>query len=147
MTSRSGILARRKEFATSSTQRSGPCSTEKTRSRFTCLDNRSQGYFDELKPLIEGLAYVRANVVHAVPGVDHANFTFNRRSHQNDLTKDQVLSTEEIMNYASHLVIALVASLYDQDVPSVPDRPKIPDFLRDKIKFKNDTNTLTSRLR
>jgi hypothetical protein len=111
------------------------------------LSKDSQGYFDELKPLIEGLAYVRANVVHAVPGVDHANFTFNRRSHQNDLTKDQVLSTEEIMNYASHLVIALVASLYDQDVPSVPDRPKIPDFLRDKIKFKNDTNTLTSRLR
>jgi hypothetical protein len=71
-----------------------------------------------------------------VPGINSAKFTFHRRSHQTDYTKEEIFSTEEITNYASHLAIALVADLYGDDAVLVPNRPKIPAIIRDKIKFK-----------
>jgi hypothetical protein len=97
------------------------------------LSKVSQAYLDELKPLINALTYVRNNVIHAVPGSGSPNFTFHLRSKQNDLTKEEVFSTEEITNYTSHLVIALVASLQGAaTVVPVSDKPEMPAFLRDR---------------
>lgn len=81
-------------------------------------------------------------MVHSVAGPNGDNgYVFHLRSKNRSLTIDQVFSTEELTNYASHLVIALRYGLGFKDgAPPeyvCPDRPEIPDFLKTIIHFKN----------
>jgi len=106
------------------------------------LPEHAQRAFDELRPILKGIQYVRNNVVHSIVGADDSDgHVFHLRSKQRSLTKAQVFSTEELTNYAGHLVIALRYGLGFKDgVPpteySFPERPEIPEFLRSVVQFK-----------
>lgn len=98
--------------------------------------------FEELRPVLKGIQYVRNNVVHSIVGQDDSDgHVFHLRSKKRSLTKAQVFSTEELINYAGHLVLALRYGLgfKDGSPPTqyeYPERPQIPDFLKQIIHFK-----------
>lgn len=106
------------------------------------LSERSQRLFRELKAILKGIQYVRNNVIHAIVESGEEGHTFHLRSKNRTLTKDQVFSTDEITNYAAHVVTALRFSVGFQDGSTLdytlPDRPDIPEFLRSLIQFPSD---------
>ena len=85
-----------------------------------------------------GIEYVRNNVIHAVMAEDKdQGVLFRLHSKNRSLTKEQVFSSEEISNYAAHAAIALRLALGIEGSPdaqhTLPDRPEIPEFLRELI--------------
>ena len=101
----------------------------------------AQKAFDELRPVLKGIQYVRNNVVHSIVGEDEPMATYSTSGRKKrSLTKAEVFSAEEITNYAGHLVIALRYGLGFKDgLPpteyTCPDRPVIPDFLKSVVHF------------
>lgn len=112
-------------------------------SKLVALPEPAQKAFKELRPVLKGIQYVRNNVVHSIAGdCEGDEFVFHLRSKKRSLTKSQVFSTEEITNYAAHLVLALRYGLgfKDGQPPTdylVPERPDIPDFLKAIIHFND----------
>jgi hypothetical protein len=106
------------------------------------LPEHAQRAFEELRPVLKDIQYVRNNVVHSIVGEDETDgHVFHLRSKNRSLTKAQVFGTEELTNYAGHLVIALRYGLgfKDGNPPmeyTCPARPEIPDFLKTIIHFK-----------
>jgi hypothetical protein len=104
------------------------------------LNPEARSAFDELKPIMTGIQFVRNNVIHAIIIDDMENGQqFHLRSKQRSLTKEQVFSTEEITNYAARAAISFRYALgmktgFGGQHP-LPDRPAIPEFLRSKIQF------------
>jgi len=102
------------------------------------LNLEAKAAFDELKPVMEGIRYVRNNVAHAMVGEDDSGQFFLLRSRKRSLTKAEIFSTEELTNYTAHLVLALRYALGVENDPSrrwaMPDRPEIPEFLRSIIQ-------------
>ena len=96
--------------------------------------------FAELKPIMDGLKFVRNTVVHSVV-VEHDDegHVFENRSKGHKLTKAEIFSTEDLKNYASHLVYKLRFSLGLKDGNlfqyEPPARPEIPAFLRSRISL------------
>ena len=111
-------------------------------SKLSELPAPAQKAFDELRPILKGIQYVRNNVVHSIAGeYEGDDFVFHLRSKKRSLTKAQVFSTEELTNYAAHLVIAFRYGLGFKDgAPpteyACPTRPEMPEFLRSSIHFK-----------
>jgi hypothetical protein len=106
------------------------------------LPEHAQKAFDKLRPVLKGIQYVRNNVVHSIVGEDETDgHVFHLRSKKRSLTKAEVFGSEEITNYAGHLVIALRYGLGFKDgLPpteyTLPDRPAIPEFLESVVHFK-----------
>jgi hypothetical protein len=102
------------------------------------LNPEAKAAFDELKPVMDGIRYVRNNVAHAIVGEDDSGHVFLLRSKKRSLTKAEIFSAEELTNYAAHLVLALRYALGVENDPSrrwpMPDRPEIPEFLRSTIQ-------------
>lgn len=89
---------------------------------------------NELNKIMRALQYVRNSVIHSIvieeTSGDHL---FHLRSKRRSLTKQQVFSTEELTNYAAHVVIFLRYALGGKTIVGeptpLPDRPDIPEFL------------------
>jgi hypothetical protein len=103
------------------------------------LSDLARAPFEELRPVMRGLQYVRNNVIHSIAlEDDNEGHVFHLRSKMRSLTKAQVFSTEELTNYAGHLVIAFRYALgWGPGALSYtcPDRPEIPEFLKSIIAF------------
>ena len=91
----------------------------------------------ELKPVMTALQSVRSNVVHSIVIDDETGAqAFHLRSKNKSLPKDHAFSSEELTNYAAHLVLALrfaISFKPTQPVfspPTLPGRPPIPEFLQ-----------------
>ena len=99
--------------------------------------------FDELRRIMKGIQYVRNNVVHAiVEQHSEKGHIFHLKSKMRSLTKAEILSVEEITNYAAHLSLAVRYALgfsgekgHDY---ALPDRPVIPAFLEKLIQFPKE---------
>jgi hypothetical protein len=104
------------------------------------LTPSAQVAFDELRPVLEGLRFVRNTIAHCVVlEGDDGKFSFELRSRGHTLTMEQVLSTEELTNYAGHLVYAFRYALgFKEEIygHECPTRPPIPEFLRGLIQFE-----------
>jgi len=106
------------------------------------LSELSCRHFNELRALLRGIQYVRNNVIHAIVESADGGHTFHLRSKNRTLTKEQILSVDDITNYTAHVVMALRYSLGFNDGTShdyaLPGRPDIPEFLRSLIQFPQD---------
>ena len=93
--------------------------------------NASKGLI-ELTKVMKALQFVRNNTIHAI--VMEGDHSFELRRDRRSLSKHEVLSTEELTNYAGRVVIFLRHALGDKDTvggpPAWPTRPTIPAFLQ-----------------
>src|SRR6476619_5312544 len=93
----------------------------------------------EFKPVMLGVQWVRNSALHSAVTVDDAGIpTFYRRSAQSHTSLDEVLSAEELTNYATHLVTGLRYAIgIEGEVHNyaLPDRPPIPTFLQSRVQF------------
>jgi hypothetical protein len=110
-------------------------------------DSHAVAAFQELRPLLKGLSGVRANIVHAV-AVEHdtEGHIFHLRSKQKSLTRAEIFSCEELINYAAHLVRAFRYALgFKGETEPMhiawPDRPEIPEFLRSSVQYPKAKQT------
>ena len=82
----------------------------------------------ELTKVMKALQFVRNNTIHAI--VMEGDQSFELRSKRRSLPKSDVLSTEELTNYAGCVAIFLRHALGDKDTvggpPAWPNRPAIP---------------------
>lgn len=89
----------------------------------------------ELTKVAKALNFVR-NTIHAI--VMEGDHSFELRSKRRSIPKRDVLSTEELTNYAGRVAIFLRHALGDKDTvggpPAWPTRPAIPAFLQSKIQ-------------
>jgi|GEM_PF-6895097 len=102
------------------------------------LQHDAQEALDELLAVMNGIQYVRNTVIHSVMSDNAVEGTrFHLRSKERFLPKEQVLAVEELTNYAAHAVMSLRYALGMKGEPGqkhpLPERPPIPDFLREKI--------------
>jgi len=110
-------------------------------SDITPMGPYSQQMFDELKPLIKAIQYIRNNVVHAIVIENEKDEPFfHLRSKGRNLTKAQLFGCEDITNYAAHVALAFRISLGEKGDDrghnyKLPDRPTIPDFLPKDCRF------------
>jgi hypothetical protein len=113
----------------------------------TPLPPHASAAFEELKPIMKGIQYVRNNVIHSIVLESESDgHLFHLRSKNKSLTKAEVFSVEEITNYATHLVRAFRFALGEKDGPDPvlypwPKRPEIPEFLRSVIQFPKTKET------
>ena len=92
----------------------------------------------ELALVMRALNFVRNNVLHAICINDAQGETsFHLRSKNRTLPKEQVLSVQELTNYAARVALDLRHELgfkklgvYGFGAEPLPDRPPIPDFLK-----------------
>ena len=78
------------------------------------LDQRSQALFDELKPLIKAMQFLRTTALHSIV-VDEEDQYFHLRSKHRDVTKAQLFGCEDLINYAAHVTMAFRLSLGDKE--------------------------------
>ena len=90
-------------------------------------------FYAELIPVVRALQIVRNDAVHSVVKETNSGLVFENRARGRTITKEQILSCEELTNYASVLSIKFRRALgfkEGQKPPrKLPARPKIPDFL------------------
>ena len=105
---------------------------------FTELNAKGRAAFKELTAVMPAIQYVRNTAVHAFVSESadgkHVFHSRGRRSH----TKDEILSVEELTNYAAHVALAFRYALGlnndpDRRYPLPATRPKVPEFLLDKL--------------
>ena len=92
----------------------------------------------ELTAIMKGVQFVRNSVIHAILlEDDEEGHVFHLRNKERSLTKAQIFSCEELTNYAAHLTYSLRYGLGLKGGASheyaSPDRPAIPEFLRELI--------------
>jgi hypothetical protein len=105
------------------------------------LSSHQMALHGELKPLIRGMQYIRNVVLHGVV-IDlfpKDGPFFHLRSRDRKITKAQLFSCEDVINYAAHVMLAFRLSLGEEHDPAgksyaLPDRPPIPDFLPDDCR-------------
>lgn len=101
------------------------------------MDDRSANLFAELKPLIKAMQFVRNTALHGVviDLDDSREPYFELRSRGRHLTKSDILTCDDLINYTAHVTMAFRLSLGDKDnwpegdSYALPDRPPIPEFL------------------
>ena len=91
-------------------------------------------FFLELKPLIKAMQFLRNTVLHGiVVSLGEGNDAFfHLRSKGRNLTREELFSCEDVINYTAHVALAFRLSLGQKDEAStyaLPGRPPIPDFL------------------
>jgi hypothetical protein len=97
--------------------------------------------FEELKPLIRAMQYIRNTVIHGVVidlFADEEPF-WHLRSKNRMVSKSQLFSCEDLINYTAHVSLAFRFSLGEKEgdqgrTYALPDRPPIPDFLPDDCR-------------
>jgi hypothetical protein len=110
-------------------------------SKLQPLAKEQQELFDELRPLIKAMQFLRNTALHGIIvdlGGDREPF-FHLRSKDRVLTKEQLFGCEDIVNYTAHIAQAFRVSLGEKDVDRgrigpLPDRPPIPDFLPNECR-------------
>jgi len=83
------------------------------------LTEYRQAVFDELKPAIKAMQFLRTSAVHGIVidlGGDEEPY-FHLRSKERKITKDQLFGCEQLINYAAHVTIAFRLSLGDDHDP------------------------------
>jgi hypothetical protein len=108
--------------------------------------------YDELCRAIKAIQYVRSNVAHAVVVEDDdGGYHFELRSKGRKLSKSEILSAEEITNYAAHAAYSFRVALGQKEYPGarhpLPDRPSIPKFLRSFFAERKPRKRATHRSR
>ena len=107
--------------------------------------------FGELKPLIRAMQYLRTTALHGIVidlGGDHEPYFELRSKGSRKLTKAQLFSCEELINYTAHVVSAFRVTLGEKDASwgpsslSLPERPPIPEFLPDDCRAFPKANTV-----
>ena len=93
----------------------------------------------ELRPLIKAMQYLRNTTLHGVAmnlGDDPDRTYFNLRSKGRNLTRGELFSCEDLINYTAHVTQAFRLSLGDKTYQDherhtyeLPRRPHIPEFL------------------
>jgi hypothetical protein len=97
--------------------------------------------FQELKPLIRAMQYLRTSTLHGIVvdlGGDAEPY-FHLRSKNRDVTKQQLFGCEDLINYTAHVTLAFRLTLGEKHDPwartyALPDRPPIPEFLPDDCR-------------
>jgi hypothetical protein len=105
--------------------------------------------FVELRPLIRTIQYIRNTILHGVVidlFPDEEAF-FHLRSKGREITKTELLSCEDLINYTAHVAQAFRLSLGEKEAPSghtyaLPDRPPLPEFLRDKCNLPKEDKAM-----
>jgi hypothetical protein len=97
--------------------------------------------FEELKPLIRAMQYLRNTVFHGtLVDLFSADEPFwHLRSKDRTITKSQFFACEDLVNYTAHITEAFRLSLGDKADDrgsnyALPGRPPIPDFLPDECR-------------
>src|SRR5450759_477925 len=105
--------------------------------------------FQELKQLVKAMRYLRTNVLHGI-FIDLGNQEpyFHLRSKGHMVTKAQLFSCEDLINYTSHVTQAFRLTLGEKEDPrahdyALPRRPAIPEFLRIDSKALPPEDTVT----
>lgn len=93
----------------------------------------------ELRPLIKAMQYLRNTTLHGVAvnlGDDPDQTYFNLQSKGRNLTRGELFSCEDLINYTAHVTQAFRLSLGDKTYEGheghtyeLPHRPHIPEFL------------------
>jgi len=97
--------------------------------------------FDELKPLVKAMQYIRNSAIHGI--VIHSGSGeepyFELRSKGRKITREQLFSCEDLINYTAHVVQAFRLSLGEKESTwtegwapheyALPDRPAVPEWL------------------
>jgi hypothetical protein len=93
----------------------------------------SRSYFEELKLVVNAVKQIRNAVAHGVLVNDLKEGTlFRNPSKDRVLSKDDVLGSQEISNYALRIAIDFYHSLDpDEPLAPLPERPKIPKALQE----------------
>jgi hypothetical protein len=97
------------------------------------LSDGSRTYFEELKSVVEAVTkLIRNTVAHGVLVNDTKEGTlFRSPSKDWVVSKDDVLQSKEISNYALWIAIVFYHSLDpDEHLAPLPQRPKIPNALK-----------------
>jgi hypothetical protein len=99
------------------------------------LSKHQMALFSELKPLIKAMQFLRNNILHGivVDNVGDEPF-FHLRSKNRNISKAELFSCEDLINYAAHVTQAFRLSLGEKEdhrepTYALPDRPPIPEFL------------------
>jgi hypothetical protein len=103
------------------------------------LNDEAKAALRELAKVMQAIRYVRNSVIHAIViADDEGGHKFHLRSKQRTLTKEQIFSTDELTNYAAHVVYSLRYALGLKDIPgarhAMPDRPQVPEFLLENFQ-------------
>jgi hypothetical protein len=101
------------------------------------LSDGQVALFQELKPLIKAMRFLRTSVLHGI-FIDldpRQEGYFHLRSKDQTVTKSQLFGCEDLINYTAHITQAFRLSLGEKDDPkaldyALPRRPQIPSFLR-----------------
>lgn len=108
--------------------------------------------FEELKPLIRAIQYLRNTVLHGIV-IDLSeddDIFFQLRSRNRNITKAELFSCEDLINYAAHVCLSFRHTMGEKDDDprgsnyALPDRPPIPSFLPDDCRAFPKENRATS---
>jgi hypothetical protein len=112
----------------------------------------------ELRPLIKAVQYLRNTTLHGVAinlEDDPDQTYFNLRSKGRNLTRGELFSCEDLINYTAHVAQAFRLSLGDKTYEgheghtyALPRRPHIPEFLPpDCRKLPHDDTALVREVK
>jgi hypothetical protein len=117
--------------------------------RLNIMTSYQLALFAELKPLIKGMQYLRNTTLHGIVMNPNENDAFfHLRSKSRIMSKEELFSCEELINYATQVTQAFRISLGDTGnrghTYALPDRPQIPSFLPADCRAlpKEDTEVL-----
>jgi hypothetical protein len=99
---------------------------------------RSRTYFQELKSVVKAITQIRNTVAHGVLVNDTKEGTlFRSPSRDRVVSKDDVLGSQEISNYALWIAIGFYHSLDpDESLSPLPERPEIPKSLQQFVQAR-----------
>lgn len=115
-------------------------------SKLNLLTDYQKSLLAELKPLIISMQYIRNTVLHGivVSFTNEDNAYFHLRSKLRNLTKDELFSCDDLINYTAHVTQAFRVSFGDKEYPghtyALPDRPPIPSFLPKECQARLPTD-------
>jgi hypothetical protein len=105
------------------------------------LEPTSAALFDELKPLIKAMQYIRNSAIHGIVvnlGSGEEPY-FELRSKSRKITRAQLFGCEDLINYTAHVIQAFRLSLGEKESTwsegwrghdyALPDRPAVPEWL------------------
>ena len=109
----------------------------------------------ELRPLVKAMQYLRNTTLHGVAmnlGNDPDQTYFSLRSKGRNLTRGELFSCEDLINYTAHVTQAFRLSLGDKTYQDheghtyvLPHRPHIPLFLPPECRKLPQDDTLLLR--
>jgi len=110
--------------------------------KLSSLNQEALDALAQLEHVMPGIQFVRNSVAHAILiRGDDGDQVFHLRSKKRSLTKDEIFSSEELTNYAAHAALSLRYALgmkgHEGARHPLPEKPAIPEFLREMIPIRN----------